>query len=152
MHENDFLDAYQLHMVKIEKELQLLKAKAAEQDSKLHQDTRIVQLQSQLEWFKKEFDAQMAIKSSNEEQIERLRQDITEMRRETREMKDEAKASKRQNKLLVTNLLRQQQNKEDLEQVSTMMDFERSRIIRDSAVMPDLRLNPFESLSFQMSR
>ena len=29
-------------MVKIEKELQLLKAKAAEQDSKLHQDTRIV--------------------------------------------------------------------------------------------------------------
>ena len=108
MHENDFLDAYQLHMVKIEKELQLLKAKAAEQDSKLHQDTRIVQLQSQLEWFKKEFDAKMAIKSSNEEQIERLRQDITEMRRETREMKDEAKASKRQNKLLVTNLLRQQ--------------------------------------------
>jgi len=44
MHEHDFLDAYQLHMVKIEKELQLLKAKAAEQDSKLHQDTRIVQL------------------------------------------------------------------------------------------------------------
>lgn len=36
MHENDFLDAYQLHMVKIEKELQLLKAKAAEQDNKLH--------------------------------------------------------------------------------------------------------------------
>ena len=30
LHENDFLSAYQLHMVKIEKELQLLKAKSEE--------------------------------------------------------------------------------------------------------------------------
>lgn len=55
-HEKDFLHAYQLHMVKIEKELQLLKSKAAEQDNKLHQDTRIVQLDQQLNWFKKEFE------------------------------------------------------------------------------------------------
>lgn len=94
----------------------------------------------------------MAIKSGNEAQITRLKEDIADMKRETTEMKNEAKASKRQNKLLVTNLLKQQQNAEDLEQVSTMMDFERSRIIRDSAVMPDLRLNPFESLSLQLSR
>jgi hypothetical protein len=64
-------------------------------------------------------------------------------------MRNEAKASKRQNKLLVTSLLKQQQNKEDLQQVSTMMDFERSRIIRDSAVMPSLALNPFLPMSHQ---
>lgn len=43
-------------MVKIERELQLLKAKAKEQDEKLHQDNRIVSLNQQLTWFKQEFE------------------------------------------------------------------------------------------------
>lgn len=52
LHEQDFLNAYQLHMVKIEKELQMLKAKAAEQDKALHSDTHIIALNKQLDWFK----------------------------------------------------------------------------------------------------
>lgn len=150
-HEKDFLHAYQLHMVKIEKELQLLKSKAAEQDNKLHQDTRIVQLDAQLNWFKQEFENQMKIKESNSAQITKLNLDIKSMTEDTRLMRNEVKASRRQNKLLAASLLKQQQNKEELEQVSTMMDFERSKMIKDSAVMPNPSLSPFLPLSSQLN-
>lgn len=53
------------------------------------------------------------------------------MTEETKVMRDEVKASKRQNKLLAAELLKQQQNKEELQQVSTMMDFERAKLIKD---------------------
>lgn len=65
-------------------------------------------------------------------------------------MRNEVKASRRQNKLLAANLLKQQQNKEELEQVSTMMDFERSKMIKDSAVMPSPTLSPFLPLWSQI--
>ena len=39
-------------------------------------------------------------------------------------MRNEVKAARRQNKLLAANLLKQQQNKDELEEVSTMMDIE----------------------------
>lgn len=63
--------------------------------------------------------------------IEKITEDIAAMTEETKVMRDEVKASKRQNKLLAAELLKQQQNKEELQQVSTMMDFERSKLIKD---------------------
>ncbi len=83
MHEQDFLHAYQLHMVKIEKELQILKAKATEQDNKLQQDSRIVNFDQQLTWFKLEFENQLKIKEKNADLIKRLKADIASLTEET---------------------------------------------------------------------
>lgn len=44
-HEDDFLGAYKTHMVKVEKQLQLLKDKAKEQENKLNNDERIVKME-----------------------------------------------------------------------------------------------------------
>lgn len=79
MHETDFLHAYQLHMVKIEKELQILKAKATEQDNKLQLDARIVNFDQQLTWFKLEYENQLKIKEKNAALIERLKSDIASL-------------------------------------------------------------------------
>jgi len=49
--------------------------------------------------------------------------------------------------LLAANLLKQQQNKEELEEVSTMMDIERSKMIKESAIMPAPELSPFLPLA-----
>ena len=40
-HEDDFLAAYKTHMSKVEKQLQMLKDKAKEQENKLNNDERI---------------------------------------------------------------------------------------------------------------
>lgn len=43
-HQDDFWFAFKTHMSKIEKELQFLQQKSKEQDSKLTQDARIINL------------------------------------------------------------------------------------------------------------
>lgn len=43
-HEHDFLNAYRTHMSKVERELQGLKAKAADQEARLANDERIIKL------------------------------------------------------------------------------------------------------------
>jgi len=47
-HEDDFLAAYKTHMSKVEKQLQLLKDKARDQENKLNNDERIVKRERQL--------------------------------------------------------------------------------------------------------
>jgi hypothetical protein len=69
------------------------------------------------------------------------------MNEDTKQMRNEVKAARRQNKLLAANLLKQQQNKEELEEVSTMMDIERSKMIKESAIMPAPELSPFLPLA-----
>ena len=46
-HEDDFLQAYKTHMMKVEKELLFLKNRATEQEGKLASDDRIVTLEKQ---------------------------------------------------------------------------------------------------------
>ena len=54
-HEDDFLQAYKTHMSKVEKQLQLLKDKAKEQENKLNNDERIIRMEKHLAWYKNEF-------------------------------------------------------------------------------------------------
>lgn len=56
-------------MVKIEKELEFLKNKSKEQEKKLKQDVRIVQLEKQLEWFQSEFEKLIGVKNRNDNKI-----------------------------------------------------------------------------------
>ena len=65
-HEQDFLTAYKLHMQKIEKELLSLKNKSKDQDLRMTQDTRIVVLERQLEWFKNEFECLLKVKATQD--------------------------------------------------------------------------------------
>ena len=44
-HEDDFLSAYKTHMSKVEKQLQLLKDKAKDQEDKLNNDERIKKME-----------------------------------------------------------------------------------------------------------
>ena len=44
-HEDDFLAAYKTHMSKVEKQLQMLKDKAKEQENKLNNDERIIRME-----------------------------------------------------------------------------------------------------------
>lgn len=44
-HEDDFLAAYKTHMSKVEKQLQMLKDKARDQEKKLNNDERIVRME-----------------------------------------------------------------------------------------------------------
>ena len=44
-HEDDFLSAYKTHMSKVEKQLQLLKDKAKDQENKLNNDERIIRME-----------------------------------------------------------------------------------------------------------
>ena len=73
------------------------------------------------------------------------------MREDNERMKLEVKAQKRQNKLLAASHAKQEQNRETLEEASTMIDFERSKVIKDSAIMPGLNLSPFLPLSQQVN-
>lgn len=73
--ELDFVNAYQQHMMKIERELENLKRKAKEQDLKINQDSRILHLESQIVLFKSEFDRLIKVKGRNHVELERLRTD-----------------------------------------------------------------------------
>lgn len=103
-HERDFLHAYKLHMLKIEKELIALKSKSKDQDSRLTQDTRIVALEQSLVWFKKEFDGLIAVREKNEQSLSVIKSEVEDLTKDTKRMSDEVKAARRQNKMLAVAL------------------------------------------------
>lgn len=53
-HEGDFFNAFNTHIAKIKKELEFLKNKADEQEERMIEDDRIVNLTNSLNWFKGE--------------------------------------------------------------------------------------------------
>lgn len=82
-------------MQKIERELQNLKAKAHEQDLKINQDSRILHLEAQIEFFKQEFDRLLIAKDKNQVELEKLNTDCLSMNEDNERMKLEVKAQKR---------------------------------------------------------
>lgn len=64
-HEYDFLNAYKTHMSKVERELVSLKQKAADQETRLAKDERILKLQEGLGWFKDEVDRLTKMREDN---------------------------------------------------------------------------------------
>ena len=64
--------AYKTHMTKVEKQLQILKDKAKEQESKLNNDDRIIKMEKHLSWYKGEFENLLMMKDKNDNEIERL--------------------------------------------------------------------------------
>ena len=81
-HEDDFLAAYKTHMSKVEKQLQLLKDKAREQENKLNNDERIIRMEKQLAWYKDEFSNLLQLKDKNDNEIDRIRAHIDNLNEE----------------------------------------------------------------------
>ena len=115
-HEYDFLNAYKTHMSKVERELLQLKAKAADQESRLANDERVLKLQKHLTWFRDEVDRLLKMKENHFNTIDMMSTKVQTMMAEKQFMEEQVKASKRQNKLLVMALTKQENNKANIEQ------------------------------------
>jgi NhaP-type Na+/H+ and K+/H+ antiporter len=61
-HEEDFFNAFNTHISKVKRELEYLKHKADEQEEKMIEDERIVNLQKHLHWFLDENERLKTIK------------------------------------------------------------------------------------------
>lgn len=81
-HEDDFLTAYKTHMGKVEKQLQLLKDKAKDQENKLNNDERIIRMEKQLLWYKEEFESLLVLKDKNDNEIDRINSYIDNLHEE----------------------------------------------------------------------
>ena len=98
-HEDDFLAAYKTHMSKVEKQLQMLKDKARDQEKKLNNDERIVRMEKQLVWYKEEFENLLNLKDKNDNEVDRINSYIDNLKEEKAYKEEQIKAQKRQNKL-----------------------------------------------------
>ncbi len=78
-HRGDFIEAYKLHMQKIEKELSVLRNRHSEQDSKASHDGKVVGLEKSLAWFKFEFDSLLEIKKKNETTLNMIDTDVQDL-------------------------------------------------------------------------
>ena len=81
-HEDDFLNAYKTHMGKVEKQLQLLKDRAKDQENKLNNDERIIRMEKQLLWYKEEFESLLLLKDKNDNEIDRINSYIDNLHEE----------------------------------------------------------------------
>jgi hypothetical protein len=59
-------------MSKVEKQLQILKEKAIDQENKLNNDDRIVRMEKNLDWYRNEFKSLEEMREHNENEIERI--------------------------------------------------------------------------------
>jgi len=91
-HEEDFLAAYKTHMSKVEKQLQLLKDKAREQENKLNNDERIIRMEKHLAWYKREFENLLKLKDKNDNEIDRIHAFIDNLREEKLYKQEQIKA------------------------------------------------------------
>jgi hypothetical protein len=115
-HEKDFLTSYETHMKKTQRELASLVAKARDQERRLENDERIVRLQRQLKWFTEEGERLGKMKEENFNQVDMLSTRVQTMQAEKAFMEEQVKASKRQNKLLVMALGKQETHQNNLDQ------------------------------------
>ena len=106
--------AYKTHMSKVEKQLQMLKDKAKEQEDRLNNDDRIVKMEKQLGWYKGEFESLLRLKDRNTNQAGEIKGNISNLNEEKREKEEQIKAQKRQNKLLAIALSKVQTQVSDL--------------------------------------
>jgi uncharacterized coiled-coil protein SlyX len=72
-----------------------LKNKSKDQDSRMTQDTRIVVLESQLIWFKNEFESLLKVKAAQDTKVEAAKTEVAELTKETQKMSAEVKAARR---------------------------------------------------------
>lgn len=146
-HEDDFLGAYKTHMSKVEKQLQMLKDKAKEQEDKLNNDERIVKMEKQLGWYKGEFESLLKLKDKNSNQADRITGNIQNLNEEKKYKEEQIKAQKRQNKLIAIALAKVQGQVGELRAENQQIQDNINLTVKQSIKMPSLMISPFQLAS-----
>lgn len=142
-HEVDFLNAYKTHMQKVERELISLKAKAAQQEERLKNDERVLKLEKSVAWFSDEMARLQRLKEDGFNSIDMLSTKVQTMIAEKRFMEEQVKASKRQNKLLVMALAKQEGHQTQIEDSIAQMNRSHVEQRKKLILMPPLQVSPF---------
>ena len=150
-HEDDFLSAYKTHMSKVEKQLQLLKDKAKEQENKLNNDERIIRMEKQLLWYKDEFQNLLDLKDKNDNEIDRITSFIDNLKEEKSYKEEQIKAQKRQNKLIAIALSKVQNQNDVLKSEEREIQADQNQSIKESIQMPSLMISPFQLASMVLA-
>lgn len=130
-------------MAKVERELLALTAKAKDQELRLANDERLIKLQSQLTWFRDELTRLSKMREENFNKIEMLSTRVQTMQAEKRFMEEQVKASKRQGKLLVMALGKQEGMQAKMEADIDGVHQQNLDIRKQQVQMPPAELNPF---------
>jgi len=107
--EKEFLSAYKTHLVKVQNELNLYKAKLDEREYKLKHDHLLVSLRQSLDFFKKETVRLAECVSAQKNQLEKERMSKESLQKENLFLEKQLKKSKQENKLLQRSIKRTEQ-------------------------------------------
>jgi hypothetical protein len=102
--EKDFLSAYRAHMYNVQKELQNLRSKVDEAELAMKKDAKIVGLQKERNWFRKEALRLDAFATNIKKDLKFMREKLLTIEEDRNWLEKQLKASKKQNKLLRAEL------------------------------------------------
>ena len=102
--EKDFLAAYRAHMYNVQKELQNLRSKVDEAELAMKKDAKIVGLQKERNWFRKEALRLDSFSTNIKKDLKFMREKLLTIEEDRNWLEKQLKASKKQNKLLRAEL------------------------------------------------
>merc|ERR1712151_198614 len=99
-HEKDFFLAYKTHMYKVQGEIKTLRMKADHEDAKTKEDTKIIALEGELDWFMTEALRLDELCKGYKKEVDKWKAKAEALEEDRRFLEDQIKGAKRQNKIL----------------------------------------------------
>jgi len=99
-HEKDFFLAYKTHMYTVQKEIKTLRMKADHEEAKTREDTKIKELEGELDWFVTEAVRLDELCRGYKKEVDKWRAKADALDEDRRFLEDKIKGAKRQNKML----------------------------------------------------
>ncbi|CDW90797.1 UNKNOWN [Stylonychia lemnae] len=147
-HENDFVNAYRGHMVKVQKELQYLRNKASETAGKILNDDSITNLQDQIGRFKSAAINLDRILEIQKREVQKLKSKELNINEDRKFLKEQTKDAMKHNKLLQVAL------KKTTQQNKLIREFlEKNKVKRPRPGSPDrCQLSPRQIINQTMAQ
>ena len=99
-HEKDFFLAYKTHMYHVQGKIRELELKAEQEEAKTREDSKIKDLERELDWFKTEALRLDELCKGYKREVDKWRAKAEALDEDRRFLEDQSKGSKRQNKIL----------------------------------------------------
>mmetsp|Transcript_45132 Transcript_45132/g.107342 ORF Transcript_45132/g.107342 Transcript_45132/m.107342 type:complete len:445 (+) Transcript_45132:99-1433(+) len=99
-HEKDFFLAYKTHMYNVQKEIRALKVKADLEEAKTKEDSKIKELERELDWFMTEALRLDELCKGYKKEVDKWKSKAEALDEDRRFLEDQIKGAKRQNKIL----------------------------------------------------